>query len=119
MRGSSPALIDLMVELHQLRPADRRAILERLEPDDRGRIEAHLLKAMAPPEPSFDALAGLSPWLVESLAAARSRNGNVLTPATSEALNEAERLLPRRAAESREAPQPSLLDRLLATGRRT
>jgi len=112
MTRPSPALIDLVVELHELAPGDRRAILGRFEPFEREIIENCLQKAIEPAPPSFDALAGLSPWLVDSLGAARTGPSG-LTPATREALLEAERLLPR-AAPPAEPRRPSLLDRAFA-----
>lgn len=112
----SPALVELMVELHQLGASDRRAILARLEPIERQRIEGHLQKLTALTEPSFDALATLSPWLAECLAEARSGADGRLTHATREALADAERLLPR------DQPVPksslSLIDRFLGKGRK-
>jgi hypothetical protein len=108
----SPALVDLIVELHQLGAADRYAILERLEPQERELIEAHLKRAAQRPEPSFDALAALSPWLADSLMAARAGQAT-LARATCEALIDAERLLPSKA-EPLNSVRPSLLQRLFS-----
>lgn len=116
MMQYGPALIDLIVELHDLRPIDRRAILERFEPFEREIIENMLRKVAEPAPPSFDALASLSPWLAESLGTARSLPSN-LTPATREALIEAEQVLPRAAPPARPA-KPSLLDKMLKKGAR-
>lgn len=111
----SPALVDLMVELSALAAADRRAILAGLEPGERQQVEHHLQKVSKAAEPSFDALAMLSPWLAESLAEARSGKGERLTPAVREALIEAERLLPRDKPAKNHSP--SLLERLFKRGR--
>ena len=111
---ASPALIELIAELHQRSAADRRAILADLEPEDRQRIAAHLKRFEQRLEPNFDALACLSPWLAESLAEARSSTGGKMTLATCEALADAERLLPR------DKPSPvrvSLIERILRKGR--
>ena len=114
---ASPALIELLAELHQQSAAGRRAILAGLEPEERQRIEGHLARFEQRAEPNFDALACLSPWLSDSLAEARSGTGGRLTMATREALADAERLLPR----DRPTPEngASLLDRLFRKGRRS
>lgn len=96
MKRASPALIDLILELHQLGAGDRKAILERLDDEEKKLILAQLGRIQKRPEPSFDALASLSPWLAESLAAARSGESS-LTRATREVLLDAERLLPSEA----------------------
>ena len=113
---ASLAMIDLVAELQGLRPGERRALLARLEPGERQRIEGQLAKLAKRPEPSFDALACLSPWLAESLAEARSGDKGNLPLAPRDALIEAERLLPS-AKPAREA-KPSLLDRFLARTRK-
>ncbi|WP_294122210.1 hypothetical protein [Sphingomonas sp.] len=96
MKRASPALVDLVLELHQLGAGDRKAILQRLEDEEKKLILAQLGRIKKRPETSFDALASLSPWLAESLAAARN-GAPSLTPATREALLDAERLLPAEA----------------------
>ncbi len=111
MMRPSPALVELIVELHQLGSSDRKSLLSRLDPGDREIIQAQLTKLARRPAPSFDALASLSPWLAESLAAARSGDGGVLTPATREALLDAERLLPTKAQ-----PKAGLAKRLFQRG---
>ena len=113
---ASPALVELIAELHQLGASGRRAILADLEPEDRQRIEGQLKRFEQRAEPNFDALACLSPWLAESLAEARSGKGGNLTMATCEALVDAERLLPRDRPPA-EASR-SLLDKILGWGRR-
>lgn len=96
MKRASPPLIDLILELHQLGAGDRKAILQRLGDEEKTLILAQLDRIHKRPEPSFDALASLSPWLAESLAVARSGEPS-LTRATREALLDAERLLPAGA----------------------
>ena len=96
MSRISPALVEMIVELHQLGAGDRKAILERLGDEDKKLIIAQWGRIRQRPEPSFNALASLSPWLAESLAAARSGESS-LTRATRDVLFDAERLLPSEA----------------------
>lgn len=111
----SPALAELLVELHRVRAADRRAILARLEPSERLLVGGHLEELEERAQPRFDALATLSPWLAESLAEARSGASDKLTAATREALAEAERLLPRDKPPP--GPRLAFIDKLLRRGR--
>lgn len=106
MMNASPALIDLILELHRLGASDRKVILGRLDEEDRELVIAQLRRIERRSEPSFDALASLSPWLAESLAAARSGDHG-LTGATCESLLDAERLLPANPG-----PRASLTRRL-------
>ena len=95
MTRVSPVLAELVVELHRLGKHDRNFILGRISEPERKLILAQLARIKVRPEPSFDALANLSPWLAESLAAARNGEPR-LTAAAREALLDAERLLPTK-----------------------
>lgn len=111
MTRPSAVLAELIAELGGMSAADRRAVLRRFDLAERDMIEDWLGRAVRKEPPSFDALAGLSTWLVESLASARAVQSG-LTPATCDALIEAERLLPRERDEVAAKPR-SLLDRLM------
>ena len=114
----SPTLAELLVELHQLGARERRLIIDRLDENDRDRVSRMVGLAKTKPAPSFDALASLSPWLSESLAAARSKGnrsrGTSFTNATRDALLDAERLLPTSRLAHDGASHLSLLGRLFA-----
>lgn len=117
--AAKASLADLLAELSSLSAGERRLIVDGLGEHDRERVVRLLGKATVTPPPSFDALASLSPWLAESLAAARAtvplpKTAN-LTAATRDALLDAERLLPTEAARANSSP--SLLQRLLARER--
>lgn len=115
---ASPTLAELLVELHQLGARERRRIIDRLDESDRERVSRMMGIAKAKPAPSFDALANLSPWLSESLAAARSEGNRSrvvsFTNATRDALVDAERLLPSSGPAHNGATHSSLLGRLFA-----
>lgn len=115
---ASPTLAELLVELHQLGARERRRIIDRLDENDRERVGRMVGIAKATPPPSFDALANLSPWLSESLAAARGKGDRSrvagFTNATRDALLDAERLLPTSRLAHDGAGRPSLLGRLFA-----
>lgn len=102
-----------LVELKRLRRSRRKTVLDALAPEEREQIE-ELLQEVDRPQPRFDALASLSPWLVECLAAARRDEGEgkkvKLTPATCSALRKAELLLVD--AGSPQSPRESVFRRI-------
>jgi hypothetical protein len=58
---------ELMAELKRLRPRELEATLAALGPAEREHVRA-MLQASQPPQPmpSFEALTGLSPWLLKA-----------------------------------------------------
>lgn len=116
MIATTASLADLLAELKVLGRSERNLIIDRLEPQDRSRVIRLLGRETVTPPPTFDALASLSPWLSESLAQARQRDGHraaaTITQATRDALLEAERLLPTEGAAP--SSRTSFLHRIIA-----
>lgn len=73
-------------ELKQLNERERRRVLATLDPDERSQVIS-MLAAGEPPQPSFEAMAGFSPWLLKKIDLARDEGGDcALTPASRELL---------------------------------
>lgn len=89
----------LLEQLGQMPAADRRAILARLSPQDRKRLDCHRRGALALAPAEDGAKEAHSPEVAERLAAIRSGAESGVTPAVRETL--------RRALGFDAAPQPA------------
>ena len=94
----------LIAELKRLSPRELEATLGALRPAERDEVQAILRSSETPELPvSFEALTGLSPWLLKAADRARAAEKGVssVTPATRSALAEA---LAKLAAAQRPKP---------------
>jgi hypothetical protein len=113
---------ELLAELKRLRPRELEATLAALGPAEREQVQT-MLQASQPVEAilSFEALTGLSPWLLKAADRVRAdeKNGAAsMTPAARAALAEALARLaasqaPNAPKERQENPRWTALLRLL------
>lgn len=79
----------LIAELRRLSNRELRLTLSELSPQERTRVLALIEDDRTDPQPSFETLAGLSPWLLRAIDEARSPEAaerERQTPATRAAL---------------------------------
>jgi len=110
MRDPAAALV---VELKRLSPRDRDRLLNALTAAEREQLVG-ILQREEEVEPSFEALAAFSPWVLKTIDEARS-SGSTLKPATRKLLLRSFEEIARDSSMSAgtvEAP-PSIIERLL------
>lgn len=115
-------LYRLLAELRSLSDHELGQVLAHLAEGEQRQILALLESGRSKAEPAFEALVGLSPWLLGRLEAARSpdrKPGASMTEATRKALLEAEEQLAKVATQPKAAAHsPSLFSQLLGRARR-
>jgi hypothetical protein len=96
----------LIAELKRLRPRELEAILAALKPSEREQVLA-LLRASDPAEPmlSFEALTGLSPWLLKAADRAQAETTGAAASATPAARAAFAEALSKLAASQTPAAQ--------------
>jgi hypothetical protein len=121
MRSEVPA--ELISELRRLGNRELRLTLRQLSADERTRVLTMIEGSSPRPEPSFELLVGLSPWLLKAIEEARGggpEEGRRQTPATSAALLSALDQLTAANENRREGPKVgsgTFVGRLLARRR--
>lgn len=95
----APTQAGLLEELRRLSRQDREGLLALLEQGERDQLQRLLLlpSEIAEATPSFAALAGVSPWLLELIEQARdpAHRPATMTTAAVSALRKADAALPR------------------------
>lgn len=99
------SLADLAAELRAMSPRARRQILAELSDSERQALDPIIDDAAAVPQPAGDAVPApiFSPWLAQSIAAARAGNAGAVTAATRAAL--------LKSADAIERPATSIASR--------